>query len=181
MSPVNSAEAKVAAALRAAGIACECNVFIDSYEVDLLIADRIVIEVDGYHHYARPSRERDSVKSEFLQAEGYQLLRIRNSDVHQPVKLRAFVDQVQQLLADRPGASIPANTPLAKPALQQLRDQLLQQEAAKRAAATERRKPPAPAATPKKNDRALFSEWLEREAVEDKDQSSRRDDSRRRR
>lgn len=162
MSHVNTAEAKVAEALRAAGLAIACNVFIDNLEVDVVVEGRLVIEVDGYHHYARNNVRRDASKADRLLLAGYRLLRIRNADVHDPARLRMFVQQVKDELSQRPGANIPANTPLASPLMQQLKEQLAAKEQAKQQAASKRQqsKPPA-----KKSDRALFLEWLEREPV----------------
>ncbi len=171
MSHVTTAEAKVAEALRAAGLGISCNVFIDNLEVDIIVEGHLVVEVDGYHHYARNNMRRDASKEEHLLQVGYRLLRIRNADVHDPVRLRAFVEQVKSELAKRPGAAIPANMPLASPLMQQLKEQLVAKEQAKQQAASKRRQSPSAA---KKNDRALFMEWLEREPVQDEKDDDRR-------
>lgn len=178
MPHVNTAEAKVADALRAAGIGIQCNVFIDNYEVDIVVENHLVIEVDGYHHYARNNMRRDASKEQHLLEAGFRLLRIRNADVHDQTRLRAFVEQVKNELSKRPGADIPANTPLASPLMQQLKDQLTAREQAKQQAAVKRQRPGQPPL--KKNDRTLFLEWLEREPLpEEKDDDNRGKRSRR--
>lgn len=169
MPPVNSAEAKVAEALRAIGLAIACNVFIDNYEVDVVVLGKIVIEVDGYHHYARDTKQRDSVKERHLVEAGYQLMRIRNSDVHDPTKLRTFAEEVKQILSARPDADVVAYTPLALPELQHLKEQLLAKEQARRPAPEPQRRSPDPAPKKKQSDQALFLEWLAKESIQDKE------------
>jgi len=163
LSHVNTAEAKVAEALRAAGLSIACNVFVDNLEVDVIVEGHLVIEVDGYHHYARNNMRRDASKDDRLLLAGYRLLRIRNADVHDPTRLRTFVQQVKDELSRRPGANIPANTPLASPLMQQLKEQLAAKDLAKQQAASKRQQG-KPAV--KKSDRALFLEWLDREPVQ---------------
>lgn len=157
----------MAEAFRAAGLVIACNVFIDNYEVDVVVLGQIVVEVDGYHHYARDTKNRDSTKERHLVDAGYQVMRIRNSDVHDPVRLQAFVLEVKRELSARPGAEVPAYTPFASPELQQLKEQLLAKEQARQAAQLKQRR--TPASVQKKSDKALFLEWLGKEPIQDKE------------
>jgi very-short-patch-repair endonuclease len=55
---------------------------IRPYVVDIAcLAARLVIEVDGPSHSHEPRRQRDDVRSRWLEAEGYRILRFWNAEV----------------------------------------------------------------------------------------------------
>ena len=55
---------------------------IGPYIVDFYIADRkLVIELDGSHHYDIPGRQADGIRDQFLRDLGLTVLRYANSDI----------------------------------------------------------------------------------------------------
>ena len=71
---------------------------IGRYEVDFLLGEKIVVEVDGYHHLSRPGQRRDARKTAYLQNLGYDVHRIPARRVWLKDKLRAFVGQLERCL-----------------------------------------------------------------------------------
>lgn len=124
MMHVTSAEAKLADALRRAGISYQANIFLGPYEVDFVVGGKLVIEVDGFHHYSRGKVRQDAEKDQWLLAKGYDLLRITNTDVVNDYKLKQFVQDVKAKAGAKGAEGMNVLAPLNTPELQALRDRL---------------------------------------------------------
>ena len=74
---------------------------IDRFIADFYCADaQIIVEVDGPVHEYTP--EEDAIRQEFLEAQGFQVLRFTNADVEQ--NLEAVVEWITDALHHRPAA-----------------------------------------------------------------------------
>jgi very-short-patch-repair endonuclease len=70
------------------------------YFVDFLCRElRLVIEVDGATHGTPEEIARDARRTEALNAEGYEVLRINNDDIHQG--LDGAIDAIHHAIARR--------------------------------------------------------------------------------
>ena len=55
---------------------------IGSYIVDFYCADaRLIIELDGSQHYEDLNRKNDAVRTEYLEQQGFSVIRIPNNEV----------------------------------------------------------------------------------------------------
>ena len=89
---------------------------IPPYTADFCCVEmKLIIEVDGEHHFGERGREHDKERDEFLQRLGYQTLRIPGYDIlNEPakvvVKIEALVDK---LLSTQREPSPPHPQPLS--------------------------------------------------------------------
>ncbi len=172
MTHVTKAEAKLAEALRKAGVSYQANTFLGPYEVDFVVAGKLVIEVDGFHHYSRGNVKRDAEKDRWLLDRGYDLLRITNADVANEYKLRHFVQDVKAKAGAKGDEGMNVLAPLNTPQLQALKKQL----EAKEKQQAERKAPLKPTEQQKSKrdlEREMFLKALERE-IPDKDGHKRK-------
>ena len=68
---------------------------VGDLEVDLLVGERIVVEVDGYYHALKAKVSKDAAKGRHLEDLGYVVLRITGAEAKNPGRLREFGDKVQ--------------------------------------------------------------------------------------
>ena len=55
---------------------------IDEYIVDFAcLSHRLIVEVDGYHHYEGAQLKTDTTRDAYLRWQGFTVLRFRNGDV----------------------------------------------------------------------------------------------------
>jgi very-short-patch-repair endonuclease len=83
-------EQKVFKELRKRGLPCQHRVQIKDYEVDILVGERICVEVDGYYHLLQEKISKDASKQKNLEDMGYVLLRITGDEAKNHRKLRQF-------------------------------------------------------------------------------------------
>lgn len=77
--------------LRTLGAVFEEQVVIGWYIADvLLIRQRIIIEVDGNHHYSEHGMRRDKARTEWLKNTGFRVCRFANQYID-PLRLQAIV------------------------------------------------------------------------------------------
>jgi len=91
LGKVTRAECYLRRGLRKAGIKFEAQKTIKckngrEYTVDLLVKNRLVVEVDGWIHDTPEQRYQDKQRDRDLTESGYPVLRIRNVDVWQNLK-----------------------------------------------------------------------------------------------
>lgn len=87
-------EQKVLSELKKRGLPCQQRVHIGDLEIDILVGQRVCVEVDGYYHALKGKISRDASKERQLEARGYVVLRITGADAKDRRKLRHFADQV---------------------------------------------------------------------------------------
>lgn len=70
---------------------------------------KLVIELDGYHHYTYDGIEYDMDRNEYLQKFGLTVIHIPNSDIHSDFKAVCdYIDSlIQELLAESPPKASP--------------------------------------------------------------------------
>jgi very-short-patch-repair endonuclease len=73
---------------------CEPRVHIGDYEVDILVGQRICVEVDGYYHALKEKMSRDAAKQKYLESLGYVVLRINGVDAKNRHRLKQFASSV---------------------------------------------------------------------------------------
>lgn len=66
--------------MRELGVALRQQVWIDGHPVDVLIGDRLVVQLDGFAHHVAADRRRDLAQDARLRLRGYTVLRF---DYHQ--------------------------------------------------------------------------------------------------
>jgi very-short-patch-repair endonuclease len=72
---------------------------LGTYVVDFLCpAIRLVIEVDGGHHGDEATAARDKVRQDWLEAEGYRVLRFWNSEINE--NLQGVLERIQMAFQD---------------------------------------------------------------------------------
>lgn len=71
MARTTPAEAVLKRALKKERLPYRKHHYIGRWEVDFLVADRVVVEVDGYVHVQKSVREKDARKNAALQEAGY--------------------------------------------------------------------------------------------------------------
>ena len=77
---------------------------------------KLIIEVDGEHHFGERGREHDKERDEFLQRLGYQTLRIPGYDIlNQPDKVVETIEALVDKLLSRPSGSLVPLTPSPSP------------------------------------------------------------------
>ncbi len=71
------------------------------YIVDFCCLDqKLIIELDGGHHYTSEQQARDAVRQKFLESLGYTVLRFSNNEVD--VNLEGVVSRILQYLQPHP-------------------------------------------------------------------------------
>ncbi|MBE3584070.1 MAG: DUF559 domain-containing protein [Limnochordaceae bacterium] len=84
----------------------ERNALIGGYEVDLVARrQRLIVEVDGFFHYARSAQERDQAKEEVLGRLGYTVIRVQNEEVR--VSPDQVVNRIRAALRRPPRPTLP--------------------------------------------------------------------------
>ncbi|HBN94825.1 MAG TPA: hypothetical protein DDZ66_00875 [Firmicutes bacterium] len=73
---------------------CEPRVHIGDLEVDILVGERICVEVDGYYHALKEKVSKDATKEKHLESLGYVVLRINAADAKNRRRLREFASSV---------------------------------------------------------------------------------------
>ena len=138
-------EQRVLHELKKRHLPCRHRCHIGDLEVDILVGERICVEVDGYYHALKGKISQDAAKERSLEARGYVVLRITGNDAKQRRKLREFADHVEKLYRDetrqqaaKPDAPLTTNIP--GEALAQLRVQLEQDKVKKEKKAPEQKK-----------------------------------------
>jgi very-short-patch-repair endonuclease len=87
-------ERKVLDELKKRNLPCQQRVHIGDLEIDILVGERLCVEVDGYYHALKGKISRDASKQKHLEARGYVILRITGADAKDRRKLRQFADRV---------------------------------------------------------------------------------------
>ena len=83
-TPAETAFWRLIYALRTGGFHFRKQAPIGPYVVDFVChAEKLVIEVDGDSHYTEVGIAKDVVRTAFLEANGYRMLRFTNADVLQ--------------------------------------------------------------------------------------------------
>lgn len=75
---------------------CEPRVHIGDLEVDILVGERICVEVDGYYHALKEKVAKDASKQRHLESLGYVVLRITAIDAKNRRRLREFAATVEK-------------------------------------------------------------------------------------
>ena len=78
------AEAALWRALRkkGMGIRCKRQRPIGPYIADFCFASvKLIVEVDGGYHLPEPQRNKDAIRTQVIEKQGYRVLRVTNSDV----------------------------------------------------------------------------------------------------
>lgn len=71
---------------RLAGYKFRRQYVIEQYIVDFIcVSERLIVELDGMHHADAEQAAYDEVRSQFLQAAGYRILRFWNHHVKQDI------------------------------------------------------------------------------------------------
>lgn len=71
---------------RLAGYKFRRQYVIEQYIVDFIcVSERLIVELDGMHHADAEQAAYDEVRSQFLQAAGYRILRFWNHHVEQDI------------------------------------------------------------------------------------------------
>ncbi len=91
----NKTERRLHRAMASRNLPVRSNVNIQGYEVDFLLDDRVVVEVDGYHHLSRDGQKRDARKDRQLRHLGYRVYRIPAEHVWITPERRSFVQKLQ--------------------------------------------------------------------------------------
>lgn len=90
------AEALLWVALKRQGVRSYRQTILKGYIVDFYFPRaRLVVEVDGYHHYTARGRTADRIRTGVLTREGYEVLRYSNS------KVLADADRIARFIASR--------------------------------------------------------------------------------
>lgn len=89
-------EEKVLEELIRRRLPCQQRVHIGDLEVDILVGQRICVEVDGYYHAMKGKISKDAAKEKRLESLGYVVLRITSSEVKNRRRLREFASKVQE-------------------------------------------------------------------------------------
>jgi very-short-patch-repair endonuclease len=76
--------------LRRLGVAFRQQVWLEGHRVDVLIGERLVVQLDGFAHYRAADRRRDLRHDAILTMRGYTVLRF---DYHQLLFEWAFVEE----------------------------------------------------------------------------------------
>ncbi|MCK6065624.1 MULTISPECIES: endonuclease domain-containing protein [Microbacterium] len=83
-------ETRFLAGMRALGIALRQQVWLDGHPVDVLIGERLVVQLDGFAHHRAADRRRDIAHDARLRLRGYTVLRF---DFHQVLFDWAYVEE----------------------------------------------------------------------------------------
>lgn len=97
----SKSEEHLESALGAAGLPYRSNQIVGAYEVDFIIDDRVVVEVDGYHHLSRAGKRRDARKDSYLRSRGYQVCRIPARRVWIEIDLDSLITDIRARLKER--------------------------------------------------------------------------------
>lgn len=89
-------EEKVLEELIRRRLPCQQRVHIGDLEVDILVGQRICVEVDGYYHAMKGKISKDAAKEKQLESLGYVVLRITSFEVKNRRRLREFASKVQE-------------------------------------------------------------------------------------
>jgi len=73
------------------------------------MASRLIIEVDGSQHGNDGNRSRDEVRTRWLEAEGYRVMRFWNNDVTK--RTEAVLDAIYNVISVTPPRLPPAGDP----------------------------------------------------------------------
>ena len=158
-----ASEQRVINELKRRNIPFSHRVTIDDFEVDIVVGQRILIEVDGYVHLTKDNIEKDQRKDEYYTSLGYTVLHITGSETHNRGALRDFGQRVEQLykaeITNSPQQGEPLVQTLNNPNLVKLKAQLVDDAKAKKPIKK----------VPKLTDEELFLEWLKRTDFPNKD------------
>lgn len=72
----------------------EFRKIINNKEVDFLIKGRLVVELDGVHHYSRRKQKSDATKNSMLLAAGYSICRISAKQFRRDIN--KLVNQIKE-------------------------------------------------------------------------------------
>jgi very-short-patch-repair endonuclease len=91
------------------------QVALGAYIVDFVcLAQRLVVELDGPQHLEDAAAEYDARRTDWLLERGYRVIRFRNHEVDEDVRL--VVDKIRQALEET--SPTPLHPPLPSPPLQ---------------------------------------------------------------
>ena len=94
MPRVSTLERMFADALTKSGVSYQAQVPIHPYIVDFLLADQVVVEVDGWQHRIPAHQERDALRDANLNERGFKVFRFTGQQIHRDVS--ACVRWVQE-------------------------------------------------------------------------------------
>lgn len=89
-------ERKLAAAMQKAGLGFEKEVSIKRFTVDFLIDEWLVVEVDGESHIPEARRAKDIKRQKAIEEAGFQVLRVRASELSRPEDVKRQVRRITQ-------------------------------------------------------------------------------------